>query len=72
MKSKNVPEQICALCEYSEDIFQGEYCICKKKGVVNPSDSCSRFQLNPLKIKVQVRKIPKFSMPPDPSGKIQK
>ena len=67
---KSEMERSCALCEHGEEIFEGEYCICKKKGVMSPTDSCSRFQFDPLKIKVSVRKIPQFHPLPDFSKKI--
>ena len=62
---KNKVERSCALCEHGEEIFCGEWCICKKKGVTSPTDSCSRFQFDPLKVKISVRKIPQFQLPPD-------
>ena len=62
---KNEMDRSCALCEHGEEVFEGEYCICKKKGIMSPSDSCSHFQFDPLKIKVSVRKIPQFTLPPD-------
>ncbi len=57
---KNEVERSCALCEHGEEIMNGEYCICKKKGITSPTDACSRFLFDPLKIKVSVRKIPQF------------
>jgi len=53
-------EESCSLCEYGQEIFEGEYYICKKKGVMEPSGICKSFCFDPLKIKVSVRKIPKF------------
>lgn len=61
MKKRNDLERSCSLCEYSEEIFGGDYYICKKKGVVDPCDLCRAFCFDPLKIKVSVRKIPKFT-----------
>ena len=61
-KQKYDYERACVLCEYGQEISQGEYCICKKKGIVLPGDSCSRFQFDPLKIKVSVSKIPEFRL----------
>ena len=65
MKRKEAWERCCALCEYSQEIFEGEYCICKKKGVVSPGGVCRKFQFDPLKVKVSVRKIPRFSPIPE-------
>ena len=59
-KQKIGYECACVLCEYAQEISQGEYCICTKKGVVLPDDSCRHFQFDPLKIKVSVSKIPEF------------
>lgn len=60
MKKKDF-EKSCSLCEYSQEIFGGEYCICKKKGIMDPSAHCRAFCFDPMKIKVSVRKIPKFT-----------
>ena len=61
MKKKQDWEESCSLCEYSQEIFGGDYFICKKKGVVEPNGCCRAFCFDPLKIKVSVRKIPKFT-----------
>ncbi|MBR2615088.1 MAG: hypothetical protein IKC69_00205 [Clostridia bacterium] len=53
-------ERACALCEYGREIQEGEYCICEKKGVVDPTSHCSKFRFDPLKIKVSVKKLPEF------------
>ena len=53
-------DQFCSLCEFSEALLDGEYYICKKKGVVGALDTCRAFCFDPLKVKVSVRKIPKF------------
>ena len=66
MKKKDF-ERSCVLCEHGREIFDGEYCICKKKGVVSPTGVCSKFCFDPLKVKVSVRKIPKFQ----PLGEIK-
>lgn len=60
MKKKQNFEKCCSLCEHSEEIFGGEYFICKKKGIVEPDGLCSAFCFDPLMIKVSVRKIPEF------------
>ncbi|MBE6712913.1 MAG: hypothetical protein E7580_05260 [Ruminococcaceae bacterium] len=60
MKKRNDLEESCALCEYSQEIFGGDYYICKKKGVMEPGAVCRAFCFDPLKIKVSVRKIPTF------------
>ncbi len=60
MAKKRDFDRSCSLCEHGQEIFNGEYCICKKKGVVDPGGVCSRFVFDPLKIKVSVRKIPEF------------
>ena len=61
MKKKKDFESSCSLCEHSEEIFGGDYFICKKKGIMDPSGVCSSFCFDPLKIKVSVKKIPKFT-----------
>ncbi len=60
MKKKDNLERACVLCEHGQEIMEGNYCICNKKGIVDPNGSCSKFQFDPLKIKVSVRKIPEF------------
>ncbi len=60
MKKKQNFERSCSLCENSEEIFGGEYFICKKRGIVEPDGLCSAFCFDPLMIKVSVRKIPEF------------
>lgn len=60
MKKKQKNDKICSLCEHSNEIFDSEYFICKKKGIVKPCDVCSSFCFDPLMIKVSVRKIPEF------------
>ncbi len=67
MKKQTDLEKNCAHCEYSEEIFSGEYCICKKKGVVLPTNRCSAFIFDPLKVKVYVQKIPEFKPFPMPN-----
>lgn len=64
MKKKDF-ERSCALCEHGCEVYDGDWCICKKKGVVSPTDHCSKFCFDPLKIKVSIRKIPKFQPPPE-------
>ena len=61
MKKKQEFERSCSLCEYSQEIFGGDYYICRKKGVMDPNGLCSSFCFDPLKIKVSVRKIPNFT-----------
>ena len=61
MKKKYDFEENCSHCEYSQEIFDGEYYICKKKGVMDPNGICKSFCFDPLKIKVSVRKIPQFT-----------
>ena len=61
MKKRTDLEESCALCEHGEEIFGGDYFICKKKGVMEPGKSCKAFCFDPLKIKVSVPKIPKFT-----------
>ena len=63
MKKRTDLEETCALCEHSEEIFGGDYYICKKKGIMEPGGRCKAFCFDPLKIKVSVRKIPKFTLP---------
>lgn len=70
MKKRLDIEKSCSVCEHSEEIFGGEYCICKKKGVVLPTDACSSFFFDPLKVKVSVQRIPKFT--PIPAFQIDK
>ena len=62
MKKRMDLEENCALCEHSQEILDGDYCICKKKGVMEPGGTCKAFCFDPLKIKVSVRKIPKFTL----------
>lgn len=61
MKKNADFEKGCSLCEYSQEIFGGDYYICRKKGVMDPDGLCKSFCFDPLKIKVSVRKIPKFT-----------
>jgi hypothetical protein len=67
MKKKPDYEKNCAHCEYGTEIFQGDFCVCEKKGVTAPSDCCSRFIFDPLKVKVSVRKLPAFHPVPPSS-----
>ncbi len=60
MKKKSEMEKSCSLCEHSREIYGGEYFVCRKKGVMDPNDLCRSFCFDPLKVKVSVRKIPKF------------
>ena len=60
MKRNQDYEEGCYLCEHSQEIFGGDYYICKKKGVVDPNGLCNAFCFDPLMIKVSVRKIPEF------------
>lgn len=53
-------EENCSVCEYAQEIFGGEYCICKKKGIVPPHGICRKFCFDPLRVKVSVRKAPEF------------
>ena len=61
MKRNQDYEEGCYLCEHSQEIFGGDYYICKKKGVVDPNGLCNAFCFDPLKIKVSVRKIPSIT-----------
>lgn len=65
MRKKFDFETNCAHCEYGQEIFDGDFCICRKKGVVDPGGKCSKFVFDPLKVKVSVRKIPQFQPTPD-------
>ena len=65
MKKKQEFEKSCSLCEHSEEIFDGEYFICKKKGIVEACGICSSFCFDPLMVKVSVRKIPEFKPIPN-------
>jgi len=60
MKQKAQYEKSCVQCEHSQEIFDGEFCICKKKGVVSPHFACKKFCFDPLKIKVSVPTLPQF------------
>lgn len=60
MKKRTDFENDCEMCEYSQEIMNGEYLLCSKKGIVEFGEGCSRFQFDPLKIKVSVRKLPEF------------
>lgn len=61
MKQNQEFECSCSLCEHSEELFGGDYFICKKKGIMDPNACCSSFCFDPLKIKVSVKKIPTFT-----------
>ena len=61
MKRNQEFERSCCLCEHSEELFGGDYYICKKKGIMDPQGHCSAYCFDPLKIKVTVKKIPKFT-----------
>ena len=61
MKKNQEFEKACSLCEHSEELFGGDYFICKKKGIMDPEGLCSAYCFDPLKIKVTVKKIPKFT-----------
>ena len=61
MKKISELDEGCYLCEHSHEIFGGEYYMCKKKGVMDPNGLCRSFCFDPLKIRVSVQKIPKFS-----------
>ncbi len=65
MKHKNTFEENCAVCEYAQEIFGGEYCICKKKGIVLPHEKCRKFCFDPLRVKMSVRKAPEFPSIPN-------
>ena len=60
MKKFDEYEKCCSLCEHSEEVFGGDYYICKKKGVVEPDGFCRAFRFDPLMIRVSVQKIPEF------------
>ena len=60
MAKNSERERACALCEYGQEICEGNFCICRKKGVVPPDGVCRHFQFDPLKIKVTARKLPEF------------
>ncbi|MBR3836552.1 MAG: hypothetical protein IKJ74_00260 [Clostridia bacterium] len=60
MAKKRELERSCILCENGQEIYEGEYCICKIKGVMSPDGSCRHFQFDPLKLKVSVQKLPEF------------
>ncbi len=50
MKRKDIEiEKICAMCEHSEDIFDGENVLCHRKGVVPATYKCRRFSYDILK-----------------------
>ena len=61
MKKNQEFERSCSLCEHSEELFGGDYFICKKTGIMDPGGHCSSFCFDPLKIKVSVKKIPSFT-----------
>lgn len=68
MKKRTDLDECCALCEHGQEILDGDYCICKRKGVTAPGSVCKAFCFDPLKIKVSVRKIPKFTLPDNLAG----
>lgn len=61
-------DKICSQCEFSEKLVDGEFYICKKKGVVEALDHCGAFCFDPMKLRVSVRKIPKFEPIPSVFG----
>lgn len=60
MKTKPNWDECCSQCELATEIMQGEYFVCRKKGVVEPGEVCRHFTFDPLKMKVSVSKIPSF------------
>lgn len=42
-------EQICAMCENSEKIFDPDNVLCKINGVVSAAHCCRKFVYDPLK-----------------------
>lgn len=41
-------DKMCAYCVHSGKLNE-EKCLCIKKGVVDPDDSCRKFKYDPLK-----------------------
>jgi len=50
MKSKSDFDKICLYCEYSEPLYESEFCICSKKGAVEKNDCCRKFSLDLIKM----------------------
>ncbi len=55
MKAKTEYEKNCAHCEYSGEMYDEDYVLCSKKGVVNAAGVCRKFVYDPLKRKIQRR-----------------
>ena len=50
--NKNFSKKIrpaCAYCENGREINGGEKIFCLKKGLMSPTDSCHKYDYNPLK-----------------------
>ena len=62
MKKNTLTERNCAHCEKSRPICGGELYICLKKGTVDPCGHCRSFVPDPLKIQVNVAKIPQLNL----------
>ena len=49
--SDNEPEmpKVCAFCDKSSPLADGEHMLCKKNGVVDCGYTCRKFKYDPLK-----------------------
>ena len=54
---KNV-EPACAYCRHSREAEE-DSCICVKRGIVSPWDSCRHFSYDPLKRVPETAPVPK-------------
>lgn len=62
MKRKNIDiDRICEKCEFSTEICDDFYVLCKKRGVVPVGHHCRKFIYDPLKR--SPGRIPHISLP---------
>ena len=62
MKRKNIDiDRICEKCEFSTEICDDFYVLCKKRGVVPAGHHCRKFIYDPLKR--NPGKIPNVALP---------
>jgi hypothetical protein len=61
-KEKTELDKVCAVCEHSRPLAEGEHVLCVKKGVVSEFYCCRSFIYDPLK------RLPASSLRPAPEG----
>lgn len=47
--AREITENICAVCEMSEKLFDSDTMLCKIRGVVPKNHTCKKFAYDPLK-----------------------